>query len=119
MLLAEAAYAGGAPWLEALLPYLEANRDLLESRLAADIPGCRPMHMQATYLGWVDFNGVDLPYKEIDRRVREDALIAASPGLGPHFGKGGEGWLRFNFACRRALLTEALDRLAEVFADLR
>ena len=117
MLLAEAAYAGGAPWLDALLPYLEGNRDLLEARLAADIPGCRPMHMQATYLGWVDFSGVDLPFEEVARRVKQDARIAASPGAA--FGAGGEGWLRFNFACRRALLTEALDRLAEAFGDLR
>jgi len=117
MLLAEAAYAGGAPWLEALLPYLQGNRDLLESRLAADIPGARPMHMQATYLGWVDLNGVDLPFAEVARRVKHDAKIATSPGA--VFGKGGAGFLRFNFACRRALLTEALDRLAGAFADLR
>lgn len=117
MQLAEAAYAGGAPWLEALLPYLEGNRDLLETRLAADVPGAAPMHMQATYLGWVDFSGVDLPYAEIARRVKENARIAPSPG--PMFGAGGDNFLRFNFACRRALLTEALDRMAETFADLR
>ncbi len=117
MLLAEAAYTGGAPWLEELLPYLQANRDLIERRLAADIPGARPMHMQATYLGWVDFNGVDLPAKEAARRIREDARVAPSPGA--IFGKGGAGFERFNFACRRALLTEALDRMAEAFGDLR
>ena len=32
---------------------------------------------------------------------------------GAWFGQGGEGFVRLNFGCPRATLTEALDRMAE------
>jgi len=40
-------------------------------------------------------------------------------GMCQQFGPGGETWLRFNFATPRPILAQALDRLDDVFADLR
>lgn len=117
MLAAEAAYAEGAPWLDALLAYLAGNRDRFAAGVTEAIPGARPMPLDATYLGWVDFSGVDLPADEVARRIREDARIGVNAG--PSFGTGGAGRARFNFACPRPMLDEALARLADAFADLR
>ena len=40
-------------------------------------------------------------------------------GSGTDFGDTGSGFVRFNIACPRAQLAEALDRLAEAIAKIR
>ena len=117
MIATEAAWRTGEPWLKALLPYLEKNRDLLDARLQSAAPGARAMKLDATYLAWVDFSGTGLPPNEVAARVADRARIFASPGQ--QFGPGGETWLRFNFATPRPILEQALDRLDAAFADLR
>ncbi len=116
MLVTEAAWRTGEAWLDALLRYLRASRDLFDQRIEAAVPGARSMRLQATYLAWVDFSGTGLAAEEVAARVKERARIFASPG--PQFGPGGEGWLRFNFATPRSVLEEALDRLQAAFADI-
>jgi cysteine-S-conjugate beta-lyase len=117
MIATEAAWRTGEAWLEALLPYLTKNRDLLDARIEAAAPGARSMPLGATYLAWVDFSGTGLAPENVAERVAKGARIFASPG--PQFGPGGETWLRFNFATPRPILEEALGRLEDAFKDLR
>jgi cystathionine beta-lyase len=112
-LAAEAAYDEGAPWLDALIPYLAGNRDRFATGLAAAAPGARLMPMESTYLAWVDFSGTGLGDAEVARRLRDDARIGTNAG--PSFGPGGEGRARFNLACPRATVETALERLADAF----
>lgn len=115
--LAEAAYSpDGAKWVDALVAYLDGNRRLFDAGLNA-IPGVRSMPLESTYLAWVDFSGTGMAQSEVNERVFKQAKIAAN--LGPTFGKGGETFLRFNFATPRAVVQESVDRLAEAFADLQ
>jgi cysteine-S-conjugate beta-lyase len=116
MIATEAAWRTGEPWLDALLPYLTRNRDLLDTRIQAAAPGARSMRLDATYLAWVDFSETGLPPNEVAARVKS-ARIFVSPG--EQFGPGGETWLRINFAMPRPILEEALGRLEDAFADLR
>ncbi|MEM9061365.1 MAG: PatB family C-S lyase [Pseudomonadota bacterium] len=113
MVAAEAAYRHGAPWLDALLPYLQANRDALDKAVADHMPGVRSMPLQATYLAWLDFSGLGRDMAEVTKQVEHEARIAVNRG--GTFGQGGDGWLRFNFACPRATLDEAIERLADTF----
>ncbi len=117
MVATEAAWRTGEGWLDALIPYLQANRDLFDRRIEAAAPGARSMRLAATYLGWVDFSGTGLAADEVARRVKDRARIFASPGA--QFGPGGESWLRFNFATPRPILEQALGRLEDAFSDLR
>jgi cystathionine beta-lyase len=117
MIATEAAWRTGEAWLDALLPYLAGNHDLLNTRIERAAPGARAMRLDATYLGWVDFSGTGLPAGDVAARVKERARIFASPG--EQFGPGGDTWLRFNFATPRPILQEALDRLDDAFSDLR
>src|SRR5215470_2432817 len=117
MIATEAAWRTGDAWLDALLPYLAASRDLFDARIEAAAPGARAMPLDATYLAWVDFSGTGLAAEDVAARVKNRARIFASPG--PQFGPGGETWLRFNFATPRPILEEALGRLEQAFADLR
>lgn len=106
--MSEAAYAGGEDWLEALVPYLTANRDLVD-RTLNQIPGVKTMPLQSTYLAWIDFSETGKPFDQIVTAVQEDAKLALN--LGPAFGEVGVNHLRLNFACPRPVLEEALGRL--------
>ena len=117
MIATEAAWRTGEAWLDALLPYLTANRDRLDARITELVPGARPMKLDSTYLAWVDFSGTGLAPEDVAERVKSRARIFASPG--DQFGPGGAGWLRLNFAMPRPLLDEALRRIGDAFEDLR
>ncbi|HVU40375.1 MAG TPA: MalY/PatB family protein [Xanthobacteraceae bacterium] len=117
MIATEAAWRTGEAWLDELLPYLTKNRDVFDARIEAAAPGARSMHLDGTYLAWVDFSGTGLAPEDVAARVRDRARLFVSPG--EQFGPGGETWLRFNFATPRLLLDEALSRLEDAFSDLR
>jgi cystathionine beta-lyase len=110
---AEAAYRHGETWLEELLEYLEANRERVDNAVRKDLSGVVSMPLEGTYLAWLDFWGTGLPMEEIVRRVQADARLALNHG--PTFGPGGDKRMRLNFACPRALLDEALERLISAF----
>jgi cystathionine beta-lyase len=117
MIATEAAWRTGEAWLDALLPYLAASRDLFDARIEAAAPGARSMRLGGTYLAWVDFSATNLTPENVAVRVAKHARIFASPG--EQFGPGGNTWLRFNFATPRPILEDALGRLEDAFADLR
>ena len=115
--MATAAYSPeGAEWVDALMAYLDGNRQVFDATVA-EIPGLASMPLEATYLAWVDFSGTGMPREDFTARVEQGARIAANHG--PTFGTGGENWLRFNLAMPRARVEEAAARLADAFSDLQ
>jgi cystathionine beta-lyase len=115
--MATAAYSPeGAEWVDALMAYLDGNRQVFDATVA-EIPGLASMPLEATYLAWVDFSGTGMPREDFTARVEQGARIAANHG--PTFGTGGESWLRFNLAMPRARVEEAAARLADAFSDLQ
>lgn len=117
MHMATAAYSPeGAAWVDELMRYLDGNRRLFDDGIAA-IPGLRSTPLQATYLAWVDFTATGMAPEEFIARVEKQAKIATNHGAS--FGTGGESYLRFNLACPRAQVAEAVDRLQKAFADLQ
>lgn len=105
---AVAAYREGDPWLQALLRYLEDNRDFLAREVSSRLPGVRMGIPEATYLAWLDCGDTGLtdPYTFF----LEQARVALNDGKA--FGPGGEGFVRLNFGCPRPLLAEGLSRMA-------
>ncbi|MDP3262654.1 MAG: MalY/PatB family protein [Tabrizicola sp.] len=115
--MATAAYSPeGAAWVDDLMRYLDGNRRLFDDGVNA-IPGVRSMPLEATYLAWVDFSDTGMTPAEFTARVEKTARIATNHGTS--FGKGGEAFLRFNLACPRAQVAEAVSRLQKAFADLQ
>ena len=115
--MATAAYSPeGAAWVDDLVAYIDGNRKVFDAGVNA-IPGLKSMHLEATYLAWVDFADTGMAPAEFTKRVEKDARIAANHG--PTFGTGGETMLRFNLATPRALVIQAVERLQEAFADLQ
>jgi cysteine-S-conjugate beta-lyase len=105
---AVAAYREGEEWLAALLRYLEGNRDFLAREVPSRLPGVRMAAPEATYLAWLDCRATGLsdPYTFF----LEHAKVALNDGT--TFGPGGEGFVRLNFGCPRALLDDGLARMA-------
>lgn len=117
LFMATAAYSPeGAAWVDDLVTYLDGNRQLFDEAVN-EIPGLASMPLESTYLAWVDFTGTGMTREEFTTRVEQDARIAANHG--PTFGKGGEGFLRFNLATPRARVEEAVARLQQAFGDLQ
>lgn len=105
-----AAYRHGAEWLEAALQYMQANRDLLVKTVRDELPQLHITQPEGTYLAWIDCRDAGLgndPYKFF----LEKAKVALNDGT--RFGKGGDGFVRLNFACPRSILEEALSRMVE------
>lgn len=108
-----AAYRDGQAWLDEVLCYLEANRDFLRQLVAAELPGITMSPVEATYLAWLDCRALELPGQPCDF-FRERARVGLNDGA--TFGPGGEGFVRLNFGCPRATLTEALTRMKAALA---
>ncbi|MCS7071713.1 MAG: aminotransferase class I/II-fold pyridoxal phosphate-dependent enzyme, partial [Anaerolinea sp.] len=109
-----AAYAGGDEWLRNLLAYLRANRDHVADFMHQYLPHIPITLPEATYLSWFDLRGLGL-----DEPPAKWLLEHARVGLndGAFFGESGRGFVRLNFACPRATLTEALGRIRAALAD--
>ncbi len=112
----EAAWRHCQPWLDEVLAYLEANRELVAEFTAAELPGVRCIRPEATYLAWLDCRELGLepsPYEFFLARAK----VALSDGAA--FGPPGRGFVRLNFATSREILGEALERMAEALRERR
>ncbi|MCZ6854203.1 MAG: PatB family C-S lyase [Gammaproteobacteria bacterium] len=93
-----AAFADTSQWLPELLEYLRGNRQRLQQ-----LVGKRMTPVEATYLAWIDLR---------DLSIDNPGAYLESYGLGLSDGLifGGPGYVRFNFACPRALMERGLQR---------
>ncbi len=112
-----AAYRDGQPWLDALLRYLEANRDFVVEYARKHLPGVAVAPPEGTYLAWLDCREARIPGGDPFTFFLEKARVALNDGA--TFGRGGTGFVRLNFATPRAILAEGLDRMRDVLAASR
>ena len=112
MVATEAALRLCDDWHAALLDYLRGNLRAVERAVAA-LPGLDMRPVEATYLAWIDAREF-----AADRGVGNPAHWFEQHGLGLSDGAdfGAPGFVRLNFGTRRALLDEALARLARAAA---
>lgn len=106
---ATAAYQHCEPWLCDLLSYLSGNAFYMEQFIRKNIPQVKFTVHEGTYLRWLDFRNLGFTHEELGRFLTKEAKVALSDGL--VFGQS--GFMRMNFGCPRALLTEGLTRIAE------
>jgi cysteine-S-conjugate beta-lyase len=104
-----AAFRNGQEWLDQVLDYLKGNRDYLSQYIKEKLPSIRMTKMEATYLAWLDCRETGIRGNPFDFFLKE-AKVALNDGV--TFGRGGEGFVRLNFACPRKTLTEALGRMS-------
>ncbi len=110
ILALEAAWSHADPWLDEVLPYLEANRDFTAEFVRSELPGVRHFAPEGTYLAWLDCRELELSPSP-HRFFLERAKVGL--GNGPTFGAPGAGFVRLNFATSRAILSRALEQMAK------
>jgi cystathionine beta-lyase len=113
LVAAQVAFSGKCDeWLVALLAYLTGNRDFLVEFVLGELEGIRTTVPDATYLAWLDCTEL-VKAGKINGTPHEFFLKLAKVALneGKEFGSGGEGFVRLNFGCPRAILVDALRRM--------
>ena len=103
-----AAYRDGQEWLDQVLLYLEGNRDFVYEYVQANLSQLQIVKPEGTYLAWLDCRKTGIQGNPCEFFIKE-AGVALNDGAS--FGKGGEGFVRLNFACTRDILTQALERM--------
>jgi len=110
-----AGYREGKEWLDQVIAYLTENRDFLYRAVPEKLPGVRMTRMEATYLAWLDCRNAGIQGNPFEFFLKE-AKVALNDGS--EFGRGGEGFVRLNFACPRKMLREAIDRMSGALQKL-
>jgi cysteine-S-conjugate beta-lyase len=106
-----AAFTDGQEWHDQLLAYLGRNKALLIDYVrGGHLANMTISHIEATYLGWLDCRKSGIPGNPFEFFLK-NARVALNDGA--EFGRGGEGFVRLNFACPTRILQEALDRMAD------
>jgi len=104
-----AAYTHGGEWLEQLLSYINSNIDYVADFCRENIPEIKPVRPEATYMIWLDCRELGMGPEELNNFFVGKAGIGLNEGS--TFGKGGEGFMRMNVACRRETVTEAMEKI--------
>lgn len=112
----EAALTQCDDYLEQLRAYLHENYRFFSEFIAERLPMLRVANLEGTYLAWVDMRQLGMSPLELQTFMREKALLALDDGYA--FGPGGEGFQRFNLACPRSIVEEALLRLEKAINEL-
>ena len=103
-----AAYNEGEDWLLELLDYLKANYDCLCAFFRTHLPEIPVTKLEGTYLVWTDCRALHLPSDILQTRLLETTGLWLNSGT--MYGAEGEGFLRWNIACPRFVLQDALSR---------
>lgn len=109
MVATEAAFEQGEDWLEQLLKYIESNVTFVVEYLKTNISSITPVIPEGTYLVWLDCRKLGMNGEELNNFMVSKAGLALTTGT--YFGKNGEGFMRMNVACPRAMLEKGLEQL--------
>ena len=108
-----AAYSQCGEWLDALLAYLQANRDYLMTAVRSRLPGVVMHAPQGTFLAWLDCSALGL--EDPQQFFLEQAKVGLSAGI--EFGDDSQQFVRLNFGCPRAILEEGLQRMERALRE--
>lgn len=103
-----AAYNQGEEWLIQLLDYLKTNYDFLCDFFTENLPQFTVTELEGTYLVWTDCSILHMSSDELQALLLEETGLWLNSGT--MYGEDGEGYMRWNIACPRAVLEDAVTR---------
>ena len=109
----KAAYNDCEQWLDELNHYLWDNYTLLCDFAKQHLPQWKVMPLEGTYLAWVDVSQCSTRVASYCDQLLQNTGVWMNPGT-MYGAQSGEGYLRINLACPRALLLEALERIKKI-----
>lgn len=105
----ETAYTRCDGWYEELLTVLKGNYDYFVSFMKEHFPRVWVADLEGTYLVWADFKSFGMDGRELEEFLRDKARLWLDSGY--IFGAAADTFERFNIACPRKVLEDALKRL--------
>lgn len=112
----EAAYTYGSEWLKETISVIDRNVELVTTFINDKLPNVNIIKPEASFLIWIDLNGLGLTDAEITKRLIQKGKLALEPGT--KFGNAGSGFVRMNIGCSPETVKEGLNRLYEAFSDV-
>lgn len=108
----KAAYNESEEWLDELNEYIWGNYQLLKETFAQQLPSLKVTRLEGTYLAWVDISSLGMTTDAVTKKLLKEGHVFVSNGT--LYGKeAGEGFIRINLACPRAVLKEGLSRIVK------
>lgn len=105
----------GYEWLTQLRAYISSNYDLLRERFARELPKCKVMRMEGTYLAWIDCSELHVSSDEIEEMLMHENKVWVNAGS--MYGTEGAAFIRINMACTSELLNEGITRIVNGLGD--
>lgn len=112
----EAAYRHGADWLAQLIGYIWENYRFMQDFCRDALPALPLTRLEGTYLVWMDCRALPFTSDELEHRLLTEARLWLNAGT--MYGAAGQGFMRWNIACPRAVLAEGLNRFADFVAQI-
>lgn len=107
----------GEEWLNQMLRYVDGNIRFTADFLRSHCPGVSMLRPEASFLVFLDNRGLGFSsQQELVDFYQHRARLYLNDGV--MFGREAQGFMRLNVATPRAVLTEALGRLAAAVAQL-
>lgn len=104
----QAAYNESEDWLMSLLDYIYANYLFMKDYCSQYLPEFPVFDLEGTYLVWMDCRKLDIKSEELEHKLTDEAGLRLNAGT--MYGAEGEGYMRWNLACPRSRLSQALKR---------
>lgn len=102
------AYTKGAEWMDQLVEYIHGNYEYMKEYCARHFPTFPIARLEGTYLVWMDCSSLGLSSELLEQQIEDEVKLRLNAGS--MYGQEGEGYLRWNLACPRAVLADGLDR---------
>ena len=104
-----AAYRHGAEWMDAVVEYVQENRDYAVDYIRRNIPEIRCRPQEGTYLLWLDFSPLGMAHEAVFDLLVNTARVALNSGV--DYGEEGRGYFRLNLATQRANVVRTLENI--------
>lgn len=107
----QAAYNESEEWLKQLLDYLSQNYSCMRDFCKMYLPEFPITVLEGTYLVWMDCRKFGISSEELEHQLVNESKLWLNAGR--MYGAEGEGFMRWNIACPRAVLIEGLKRFRD------
>ena len=106
-------YTKGAEWVDQLVEYIWGNVCYMKDFVEKNFPKAHFVDPDGTYLTWVDFSGYGLDDADLEHLMVEEAKLWLDSGA--IFGPETKQFERFNLACPRSVVEQAMKQLKAAF----
>ncbi len=111
-----AAYNEGEDWVDELNEYLDDSITAAVEYMKEKLPKVKAYVPEGSYVLWLDFADYNYDAETLQYLINQKANVMLQRGAA-HDPEHGNGFMRLCATCSKATLKEAIDRMANAFAE--